>query len=35
MEKAGLKSRKIIVWDHNCDNPTYPVTVLDDAAARP
>jgi glucosylceramidase len=25
---------KIIVWDHNCDNPNYPITVLNDAAAR-
>lgn len=26
---------KIIVWDHNWDEPTYPTSVLDDAAARP
>lgn len=26
---------KIIVWDHNCDNPLYPITVLGDAAANP
>lgn len=25
---------KIIVWDHNCDNPQYPITILDDPAAR-
>jgi glucosylceramidase len=25
---------KIIVWDHNCDNPTYPITILNDAAAK-
>lgn len=25
---------KIIVWDHNCDNPGYPITVLNDAAAK-
>ena len=31
---AGL-STKIIVWDHNCDNTTYPIDVLNDAAARP
>jgi glucosylceramidase len=30
---AGI-STKIIVWDHNCDNPTYPITVLNDAAAK-
>jgi len=27
-------STKIIVWDHNCDNPNYPITVLSDAAAK-
>jgi glucosylceramidase len=26
---------KIIAWDHNCDNPGYPLTVLNDAAAKP
>ncbi|MBC7873077.1 MAG: glucosylceramidase [Ferruginibacter sp.] len=30
---AGI-STKIIVWDHNCDNPTYPIDVLNDAGAR-
>jgi glucosylceramidase len=25
---------KIIVYDHNCDRPDYPTTVLNDAAAR-
>lgn len=30
---AGL-STKIIVWDHNCDNPGYPISVLSDAAAN-
>lgn len=30
---AGITT-KIIVWDHNCDNPNYPITVLNDAAAR-
>lgn len=25
---------KIVVWDHNCDNPGYPITVLNDAAAK-
>ncbi|MGG9962653.1 glycoside hydrolase family 30 protein [Ferruginibacter sp. SUN106] len=34
LQAAGL-STKIIVWDHNCDNPTYPITVLNDAAAKP
>lgn len=32
-QTAGIKS-KIIVWDHNCDNPNYPLTVLSDAAAK-
>lgn len=26
---------KIIVWDHNCDRPEYPMTVLGDAGAYP
>ncbi len=25
---------KIIVWDHNCDNPNYPISVLNDVAAK-
>jgi glucosylceramidase len=25
---------KIIVWDHNCDKPEYPITILNDAAAK-
>lgn len=33
-QTAGL-STKIIVWDHNCDNPGYPIDVLNDAAAKP
>ncbi len=32
-QTAGL-STKIIVWDHNCDNATYPITVMNDAAAK-
>ncbi len=27
-------STKIIIWDHNCDNPQYPITILNDAAAK-
>ena len=27
-------STKIIVWDHNCDNAQYPITILNDAAAK-
>ena len=33
-EAAGL-STKIIIWDHNCDNPQYPITVLSDPQAYP
>jgi glucosylceramidase len=29
---AGLTT-KIIVYDHNCDDPSYPITVLSDAGA--
>lgn len=25
---------KIIVWDHNCDNPDYPITILNDPLAK-
>jgi glucosylceramidase len=32
-QSAGINT-KIIVWDHNCDNANYPITVLNDAAAR-
>ena len=32
-QAAGINT-KIIVWDHNCDNPNYPITVLNDSAAR-
>lgn len=28
-------STKIIAWDHNCDNPQYPITVLSDPGANP
>jgi glucosylceramidase len=27
-------STKIIVYDHNCDNPGYPLAILNDAAAK-
>jgi glucosylceramidase len=33
-QAAGLNT-KIIVYDHNADRPDYPITVLNDAAARP
>lgn len=32
-QTAGITT-KIIIWDHNCDNPNYPITVLNDAAAK-
>ncbi|MEK7257355.1 MAG: glycoside hydrolase family 30 beta sandwich domain-containing protein, partial [Bacteroidota bacterium] len=32
-QAAGI-STKIIVWDHNCDNPGYPIAILDDPAAK-
>jgi glucosylceramidase len=25
---------KIVVWDHNCDRPSYPINILNDAAAK-
>jgi glucosylceramidase len=31
--KAGLDT-KIIVYDHNCDRPDYPISILDDPEAR-
>lgn len=31
-QAAGITT-KIIVWDHNCDVPQYPLTILNDAAA--
>jgi glucosylceramidase len=32
-QTAGLNT-KIIIYDHNCDRPDYPISVLNDAAAR-
>jgi glucosylceramidase len=32
--QAAAITTKIIVWDHNCDNPGYPIEVLNDAAAK-
>lgn len=31
--KENIKT-KIIVWDHNCDNPNYPISVLNDTDAN-
>jgi glucosylceramidase len=33
LQAAGLTT-KIIVWDHNCDNPAYPITIMNDPAAK-
>jgi glucosylceramidase len=32
-QAAGINT-KIIIWDHNCDNPGYPISVMNDAAAK-
>jgi len=32
---AANISTKIIIWDHNCDNPQYPIEVLNDTDANP
>lgn len=32
--QAASITTKIIIWDHNCDNPAYPITILNDAAAK-
>jgi len=31
---AASIATKIIVWDHNCDRPDYPIEVLNDPAAK-
>lgn len=33
--KDAAITTKIIIWDHNCDNPNYPISVLNDAVAKP
>lgn len=33
--QAANITTKIIAYDHNCDNPAYPLTVLNDSAANP
>lgn len=33
-QAAGITT-KIVTYDHNCDNPQYPMTVLSDATANP
>lgn len=32
-EQAGIKT-KIVVFDHNCDHPEYPIAILDDPEAK-
>lgn len=32
-QSAGITT-KIIIWDHNCDNPTYPISILNDPDAK-
>lgn len=32
-QAAGITTR-IIVWDHNCDNANYPISILNDPAAK-
>lgn len=32
--RAANISTKIIVYDHNCDRPDYPIAILNDAAAK-
>jgi glucosylceramidase len=32
--QAASISTKIIIYDHNCDKPEYPISILNDAAAK-
>ena len=32
-EKEGIKT-KIVIFDHNCDHPNYPISILNDPAAK-
>lgn len=32
---AANVSTKIVLYDHNCDQPQYPITILSDAATNP
>lgn len=32
--KSANIQTKIVVWDHNCDNPDYPISILNDPAAK-
>ncbi len=33
LKASGLQT-KIVLFDHNCDNPDYPITVLNDSKAK-
>jgi glucosylceramidase len=33
--KAANLTTKIVIFDHNCDNPNYPNSILNDAEAKP
>lgn len=33
LQSAGLNT-KIIIWDHNCDQPEYPINILNDPSAK-
>ena len=33
LQSAGLKT-KIMIFDHNCDHPEYPIAILNDKEAR-
>ena len=32
-EKAGIKTR-IVIFDHNCDHPNYPIDIMNDPEAK-
>ncbi len=32
-KRAGVQT-KIIIYDHNCDHPNYPISILNDSVAR-
>ncbi|RYY69199.1 MAG: glucosylceramidase [Chitinophagaceae bacterium] len=32
--QAASLPTKIVIWDHNCDNPDYPKAILNDPAAK-
>jgi glucosylceramidase len=34
LRNAGLNNVALFCYDHNCDRPDYPITVLEDAGAR-